>query len=692
MFRRLRLALLPACALCLLAGLTGQSIFAAGPSHSAAGSEPLAAGLRAETATPTPRQGGATVTPTPRLSEETVTPTPRLGEGTWTPTPRSGEESATPTSSAENGAGGSAASTTHFTVSVVAAGAGQALSSGLAHSNGHASFALSAASAAQTVTVPLDTYVFVHGSAGQRLVSVSPASGVLVQPLGRYHLPRDGIALLHAVGAGIATITLSGTGSQAAAASATALTATPRAALPSTATPGAAPRARGAGVASVAQDYGWYSSNWSGYAVPGYGESVPDGTYTDVTGNWIVPTLQSGCTSCGTDASTWIGIDGFDNSDLIQTGVDAEYDDYGDVSYTPWWEILPADETPFNDTVEGGDQMHAEIKELGSGEWNIELEDVTQGWTAEQEESYSGEQASAEWILEAPEECYSYNDCQVVPLAEYGETDFLSGTVNGSNPDLALDPDGGYMEQNDVQVSTPSEPDATYDGFAVEYGSTMPSPPSGNASPTASPTPSTPTDTPTATAIPATATPTPLPTTIPSTWSGCNEQFDVPASECQALAAFYAATDGPEWGDSNNWELDTDPCDWYGVECTGEHVSALSLSYNNLTGAIPPALGNLPDLTQLELSGNSIGGGLPAGLGNLTSATYLDLQSNDISGSMPLTLDNLTQLSSFYFDSASICEPANTAFEAWFSGIASKTSATLCPVETYGFYMPLLEH
>jgi hypothetical protein len=59
---------------------------------------------------------------------------------------------------------------------------------------------------------------------------------------------------------------------------------------------------------------------------------------------------------------------------------------------------------------------------------------------------------------------------------------------------------------------------------------------------------------------------------------------------------------------------------------------------------------------------------------------------------MPLTLDNLTQLSSFYFDSASICEPANTAFEAWFSGIASKTSATLCPVETYGFYMPLLEH
>ncbi len=224
MFRRLRLALLPACALFLLAGLTGQGIFAAGPSRGAAGSQAVAAGLRAETPTPTPRAAARTVTPTPRSGEESPTPTRRPASA-----------SATPAGSAMNGTGAAAAATTRFTVSVVAAGGGAALSSGLTHSNGHASLALSAASAAQTVTVPVDTYLFVHGSAGQRIASISPASGVLVQPAGRYHLPKDSIALLHAVGTGTAAITLSGTGSQAAAA--TAITATPKAA------PSAAPRA-----------------------------------------------------------------------------------------------------------------------------------------------------------------------------------------------------------------------------------------------------------------------------------------------------------------------------------------------------------------------------------------------------------------------------------------------------------------
>ncbi len=419
--------------------------------------------------------------------------------------------------------------------------------------------------------------------------------------------------------------------------------------------------------------------------MPGYNESVSEGTYTDITGNWVVPTLTSGCTSCGTDASSWIGIDGFDNSDLIQTGVDAEYDSSGNVSYTPWWEILPASESEFQNagTVYGGDQMHAEIKDTGSSEWTIELEDVTQGWTATDEEYYSAEEDSAEWILEAPEECYSDNDCQVVSLAEYGTTEFLSGTANGSNPGLAADPDGGYMVQNDVQVSTPSGPDSNYDGFAAAYGLTVPSAPTSDVFPTVVPTVS-------ATPSTPTPTPTPTPTSVPGTWSGCNSQSDIYASECQALAALYTGTNGPGWGDSNSWEQDPDPCDWYGVTCSGEHVSALSLSDNNLTGAIPPALGNLPDLTQLELSGNSIGGTLPGGLGNLTGATYIDIQSNDISGRMPLTLYNLTSLSSFYFDSGSLCEPANTAFETWFSGITSKSSASLCPVLSDELYLPLM--
>ena len=49
-------------------------------------------------------------------------------------------------------------------------------------------------------------------------------------------------------------------------------------------------------------------------------------------------------TPTATYSATWVGVDGYSNSSLIQTGTEQDY--YcGAAHYSAWWEILPAAET-----------------------------------------------------------------------------------------------------------------------------------------------------------------------------------------------------------------------------------------------------------------------------------------------------------------------------------------------------------
>lgn len=217
----------------------------------------------------------------------------------------------------------------------------------------------------------------------------------------------------------------------------------------------------GGGGGGSSSGFGWASSNWSGYAVTG-------GPYTAVTGQWVVPAVAS--SSKPTYSSSWVGIDGFNNSDLIQTGTEQDFYS-GQPHYSAWWEILPAAETVIPDPVSPGDVMQASIAKQPSGLWLITLTDTTKGWTAQETESYSGPGTSAEWIQEAPTV-----GGRVATLADYGTTTFDPGTANGANPGLVA-ADGGVMIQKRAQVSTPSLPDSDSDGFNISYGSSSPSAP-----------------------------------------------------------------------------------------------------------------------------------------------------------------------------------------------------------------------
>jgi hypothetical protein len=219
------------------------------------------------------------------------------------------------------------------------------------------------------------------------------------------------------------------------------------------------PRIRAARSGNTAA--GWASSNWSGYARSGSG-------YSSVTANWVVQAVSS--SHPATYSSEWIGIDGFNNSSLIQTGTESDYYN-GAAHYGAWWEILPAAETVIPSfTVTPGDHMSATISKGSGSLWTITITDVSRNQTFSTVQKYTGPQTSAEWIEEAPTV-----GGHVAPLANYGHTTFDSATVNGINPGL-VPSDGGVMIQKSAQVSTNSNPDSDTDGFNMAYGATAPSP------------------------------------------------------------------------------------------------------------------------------------------------------------------------------------------------------------------------
>jgi hypothetical protein len=207
---------------------------------------------------------------------------------------------------------------------------------------------------------------------------------------------------------------------------------------------------------------GWASSNWSGYALSGSG-------YSSVTAHWVVQAVSA--SHKATYSSEWVGIDGFNDSSLIQTGTESDYYN-GAAHYDAWWEILPAAETVIPSiAVSPGDQMSAQITKGSGSSWTITISDVSRNKSFSTVQTYTGPQTSAEWIEEAPSV-----GGRIAPLANYGQTTFDPGTVNGNNPVLTAS-DGGVMIQKGSQVSTDSNPDSDTDGFNMAFGATAPSPP-----------------------------------------------------------------------------------------------------------------------------------------------------------------------------------------------------------------------
>jgi hypothetical protein len=228
-----------------------------------------------------------------------------------------------------------------------------------------------------------------------------------------------------------------------------------------------------------------YSSNWSGYAVGG-------GPYTRVQGTFTVPKVTSAAT-CGEHVAAWVGIDGWTapglapNESLIQAGIDESTTDPdtgtcspGTAYVWPWWEILPAYETPITTvTVTPGDQVTVVISQVeGSSTWEISLTDDADGQSFTTDQVYRGPASSGEWVVEASSTstCDSVQGAPgVCQLAPYCVSSGSSCT--GPLPFSNMSIEGAATEwwqvsmvQNNATVATPSVLGA--DGFSVAYTGT----------------------------------------------------------------------------------------------------------------------------------------------------------------------------------------------------------------------------
>ena len=165
------------------------------------------------------------------------------------------------------------------------------------------------------------------------------------------------------------------------------------------------------------------SRNWSGYV-------GTVGTYSSVTGTWIVPTPDP--TIAGIDA-TWVGIGGATTTDLIQAGTEATVHADGTVTYDAWTETLPQSTRTVSLTVSAGDTVTVTLTERSAGLWLVEMKNATTGKAYTTTIRYSSSKASAEWIQEAP----SFGR-GIAPLDSFGTLRFTGATavVDGARQSL----------------------------------------------------------------------------------------------------------------------------------------------------------------------------------------------------------------------------------------------------------------
>ncbi|KAJ0230777.1 inactive receptor kinase [Hirschfeldia incana] len=155
--------------------------------------------------------------------------------------------------------------------------------------------------------------------------------------------------------------------------------------------------------------------------------------------------------------------------------------------------------------------------------------------------------------------------------------------------------------------------------------------------------------------------------------------FSLPLPSTQDLNADRAALltlRSAVGGRTFRWNIrQTSPCNWAGVKCDNNRVTALrlpgvslsgtipngifpnltrlrtlSLRLNALTGSLPPDLSSSSNLRHLYLQGNRLSGEIPESLFTLTNLVRLNLAENSFTGEISPRFNNLTRLKTLFLE------------------------------------------
>ena len=114
-------------------------------------------------------------------------------------------------------------------------------------------------------------------------------------------------------------------------------------------------------------------------------------------------------------------------------------------------------------------------------------------------------------------------------------------------------------------------------------------------------------------------------------------------SDCKALLQLRDKLAGTA---SLNWDAGLAMSSWRGLTISESprRVTGLNLGHSDLTGVLPPELGQLSRLQYLFLTSNQLAGSIPAELSQLSQLRELGLGRNQLTGPIPAELGQLSEL------------------------------------------------
>src|SRR5690348_1112925 len=181
------------------------------------------------------------------------------------------------------------------------------------------------------------------------------------------------------------------------------------------------------------------SSNWAGYIAHLNGTR-----FRTVRGAWTVPTADCSSVPRGYSAN-WIGLGGYHTNSAALEQIGTESDcEHGSATYDAWYELVPSAEATIQMNVRPGDRMSARVSVKNSAV-TLRLSDLTTGRTFTKTLTATAiDTTSAEWILEAPSECFGTDtsSCRVLPLADFQTTTFTAAqaVTTGGHAGVISDP------------------------------------------------------------------------------------------------------------------------------------------------------------------------------------------------------------------------------------------------------------
>jgi hypothetical protein len=160
------------------------------------------------------------------------------------------------------------------------------------------------------------------------------------------------------------------------------------------------------------------SANWAGYAAHRTGVR-----FRGVSAEWTVPAVT--CDSGSAYSAAWVGLGGYHTNAaaLEQAGTESDCSASGRARYSAWYELVPQSSRTIRMSVAAGDQMAVRVSVSGR-RVAIRLRDLTRGTAFTRTLTATAvDTTSAEWIVEAPSECFG-SRCRVLPLAGFAATTF----------------------------------------------------------------------------------------------------------------------------------------------------------------------------------------------------------------------------------------------------------------------------